>query len=190
MKKVIILTGAIAISIMGFAQNIYTLDKNHARLSFNAVHIGISHIEGNFKTFDATFVSSKEDFSDAQIEMSADVNSINTEVAPRDADLRDNFFEASKFPKLTFKSTSFTKTSGNNHKLKGLITIHGITKPIEFNVVFNGKGQKPHTKKYSYGFTIIGKLNRQDFNVGGEPLLTGAGNEIDLKANVEFIISQ
>ena len=189
MKKTITIIGAIAMSIAGFAQNNYTLDKQHARLTFTAFHIGISHIDGIFRIFDATLVSSKEDFSDAEIEMTADANSLTTEVVPRDEDLRDNFLETKKYPTIHFKSTSFTRTKGNNYKLKGLITIHGVTKPIVFDVVFNGKGQNPHTKKYSYGFTITGKLDRTDFNIGAEPILNGVGYEIELKANVEFIIS-
>jgi polyisoprenoid-binding protein YceI len=190
MKKAITLITIIAFSTIAFSQNIYTLDKNHARLSFSAFHYGISHIEGNFKKFDATFVSSKQDFSDAQITMTADVKSINTEVEVRDNDLRSaNWFDAEKYPTLNFVSTSFTKTNGNNYKLKGNITMHGVTKPIEFDVVFNGKGQSPFTKKYLYGFTITGKLNRNDFNVGAEPIPTGVAYEIELKANVEFIIN-
>ncbi len=119
MKKITTLPRAIVITTFSFAQNNYSLDKNHARLSFSAYHLGISHIEGNFKTFDATFVSNKEDFSDAQIELTADVKSINTEVEMRDHDLRDNWFEVAKFPTLNFKSTSFKKASGNKYKLTG-----------------------------------------------------------------------
>ena len=189
MKKIISLIATIAFTTIAFAQNTYTLDKNHARLTFSAFHYGISHIEGIFKTFDATFVSSKEDFSDAQIEMTADVKSISTEVEMRDNDLRDNWFEVAKFPILNFKSTSFKKVSSNNYKLTGNITIHGVTKPITFDVVFNGKGQSPFTKKYLYGFTITGKLNRNDFGIGAEPIPTGVAYEIELKANVEFVIN-
>ena len=189
MKKIISFITAIAITTFAFAQNTYTLDKNHARLTFSAFHYGISHIEGIFKTFDATFVSSKEDFSDAQIEMTADVKSLSTEVEMRDNDLRDNWFEVAKFPTLNFKSTSFKKVSGKNYKLTGNITMHGVTKPITFDVVFNGKGQSPFTKKYLYGFTITGKLNRNDFGIGAEPIPTGVAYEIELKANVEFVIN-
>ena len=67
--------------------------------------------------------------------------------------------------------------------------MHGVTKPITFNVVFNGKGQNPTTKKYSYGFTIKGKLNRIDFGIGKESLPTDVGYEIELKSNVEFNIN-
>ena len=190
MKKFLFLISACMFGTIAFAQNTYTLDKNHARLSFSAFHFGISHIEGNFKLFNATFVSTKEDFSDAQIEMTADINSINTEVEMRDTDLKSpGWFDAAKYSTLIFKSNSFKKISGKNYKLKGNITIHGETKPIEFDVVFNGKGQNTISKTYSLGFTITGKLNRLDFKVGSDPKATGVGNEIELKSNVEFAIN-
>jgi len=150
--------------------------------------MGISNVEGIFNTFNSTLVSSKEDFSDAQIEMTADVNSINTEVEMRDKDLRDNWFETAKFPTLSFKSTSFIKVSGNKYKLDGNITLHGITKPITFDVVYNGKAQSPFSKKYSYGFTITGKLSRNDFGIGKEKVPT-VSDEIELKSNVEFVVN-
>ena len=190
MKKFLLFISACIFGMSAIAQNTFTFDKNHARLSFSAFHFGISHIEGNFKIFNATFISTKEDFSDARIEMNAEVKSINTEVEMRDNDLKSpQWFDADKYPTLTFKSISFNKMSGKNYKLKGDITIHGVTKPIEFDVVFNGKGQNPMSKKYSYGFTISGKLNRSDFGIGGEPLATGVGNQIELKSNIEFAIN-
>jgi len=190
MKKFLFLISACLFGMTAIAQHTYTLDKNHARLSFSALHFGISHIEGNFNTFDATVISTKKDFSDISIEMKADVKSINTEVEMRDNDLRSpQWFDGDKYSTLTFKSISFKKLKGNNYTLKGNITIHGVTKPIEFNVVFNGKGQNPFSKKYSLGFTLSGKLNRLDFGIGGEPLATGVGKEIELKSNVEFAIN-
>ena len=190
MKKLLLFMSICIFGMPAVAQSTYTLDKTHARLSFSAFHLGISHIEGNFGIFNATFISTKEDFSDARIEMTAEVKSINTEVEMRDNDLKSpQWFDTDKYPALIFKSISFNKISGKNYKLKGNITIHGVTKPIEFDVVFNGKGQNPFSKKYSYGFTISGNLNRNDFGIGGEPLATGVGYEIELKANVEFSIN-
>ena len=187
MKKLILFISVCIFAMSAIAQSTYTFDKNHTRLSFSAFHLGISHIEGNFKLFNASFIFSKEDFSDARIEMTAEVKSINTEVEMRDNDLKSpKWFDADKYPALTFSSISFNKISGKNYKLKGNIIIHGVTKPIEFDVVFNGKGQNPISKKYSYGFSISGKLNRNDFGIGGEPLATGVGNEIELKSNIEF----
>jgi polyisoprenoid-binding protein YceI len=150
MKKIITFMCVISISIAGFAQNSYTLDKYHARLTFTALHDGISYIDGIFKIFDATLVSSKEDFSDAEIEMNADANSLSTEVAPRDEDLRDNYLETQKYPTLSFKSTSFTKVRGNKYKLNGLITIHGVTKPIVFDVVWLYHHRKTEQSRFQY----------------------------------------
>lgn len=190
MKKLLLFVLVNVFAFTAIAQNTYIFDKNHARLSFSVVHFGISSIEGNFKIFNATLISTRKDFSDAAIEVTADVKSINTEVEMRDNDLKStSWFDADKFPALVFKSSSFKKVGGKNYKLKGNITIHGQTKPIEFDVTFNGKGQNPFTKKYSYGFTISGKLNRSDFGIGGEPIATGVGNEIELKSNVEFGIN-
>ncbi|MEO6903519.1 MAG: YceI family protein [Bacteroidia bacterium] len=190
MKKIITLIAVIVFTTIAFSQNTYTLDKNHARLSFSVFHMGISHIEGIFKTFDATLVSNKEDFSDATIEMTAEVKSINTEVEMRDNDLRENWFEATKFPTLVFKSTLFKHVSGKNYKLEGNITIHGITKPIVFDVVYNGKTQSIMSKKYGVGFTITGSLKRSDFGVGKDVLLTGVSDDVELKSNAEFIINK
>jgi len=190
MKKITLFFIASLFAMAAIAQNTYTLDKNHARLAFSVVHFGISHIEGNFKAFDATFTSVNNDFTGAQIEMTADIKSINTEVEMRDNDLRSsNFFDADKYPTMTFKSTSFKKIGTKIYKLKGNITMHGVTKPIEFDVVYNGKALNPMSKKTSCGFTITGKLMRSTFGIGGDPLATGVGNEILLKSNVEFVIN-
>ncbi len=168
----------------------YEMDKNHSKLAFSATHFGISHVEGNFKKFDVTLKSSKEDFSDAVIEMNVDVKSIDTDVEMRDNDLRsNNWFDVEKYSSITFKSTSFKKTTGNNYILSGNITIHGITKPITFNVLYNGKMVNPMSKKQAVGFTVTGKLNRKDFEVGMGPSSVAVGDEIELRSNVEFILN-
>ena len=189
MKKVVLSALLVILfSAIITAQVSYSFDKYHARLSFSAYHLGISYVEGIFKSFDATFISSKKDFTDAQIEMSADLKSINTEVEMRDNDLRQNWFEVDKYPGLTFKSTSFRKVDTRNYKLTGNITIHGVTKLITFDVVYNGKAQNPYSKKYSHGFTVTGKLDRSDFGIGKETIPT-VSFKIGLKSNVEFVIN-
>jgi len=174
---------------VAFAQTTYTLDKNHARVAFSAVHYGISNVEGNFKTFDATLESQKEDLTDAVFTFTADVNSVNTDVEYRDNDLRSpHFFDIANYPTMTFKSTAFRKINGKNYKLNGMITIHGMTRNIQFDVIFNGVAITA-MKKPTAGFTITGKLNRLDFGVGGSPETNGVSNEIQLKSNLEFTIS-
>ncbi len=191
MKIYLTILVALVICAYVFQKNSYSLDENHSRLSFSATHFGVSQVEGNFKVFEATLKSEKEDFSDAVIEMTADINSINTEVAKRDKDLLSaNWFDTEKYPKLMFKSKVFKKLSEKSYKLEGNITMHGVTKPIVFEVIYNGKYLNPMSKQYAVGFTVSGKLNRKDFGIGTELFAAAVGNEIELKSNVEFIINQ
>ena len=185
MKTKLVLIVSMFLSSILFAQTTWTTDKNHAQLHFSAVHFGIAHIEGVFHQFTVSMKSEKEDFSDAQIEMIADVKSLDTQVEFRDNDLRTNWFEAEKFPTLVFKSTSFTKGKNNKYKLKGNITIHGVSKPVEFDVILNGWAVTM-TKKQTAGFTVTGKLKRSDFGLGKDPIATGVSDEIEVWANAEI----
>ncbi|EHQ24972.1 YceI family protein [Mucilaginibacter paludis] len=189
MKKTILLgITALLCSLSVVAQHKYLLDKYHARVGFSATHFGISHVEGNFKTIDATLTAKKADFTDAVITFTADVNSINTDVDYRDKDLKSaGYFNAEKYPTLSFKSTSFKKTGPKSYKLAGNITIHGVTKAIVFNVIYNGTAVTA-MKKPTAGFTITGKLNRLDFGVGTAAVSSGVSNEIELRANIEFTV--
>jgi polyisoprenoid-binding protein YceI len=192
MKKVILMTAFTTFGMVAenFAQTTYELDKNHARLGFSVSHFGISQVEGTFKSFEVIMKSAKSDFSDAQIDFTADISSIDTDNDMRDKDLKgDNWFNAEKYPKMTFKSKSFKKTSGNKYALSGDVTIHGVTKPITLDVVYNGKSANPMTKKMSAGFTVTGKLNRKDFAVGPDSV-SPVGNEIEIRSNVEFVSSE
>jgi len=187
-KLLSISIASLLFATVSFSQKTYMLNKAHSRVGFSATHFGISHVEGNFRSFDATLEAKKEDLTDAVITFTADVNSINTGVELRDSNLKSaDYFDAAKFSTLSFKSTSFEKTNGKNYKLFGNILMHDISKPIVLNVVFNGTAITA-MKKLTAGFTITGKLNRLDFEIGSSPL-TGVSNEIELKSNLEFTIS-
>ena len=189
MLKQIFITSLALVSATIFSQNNYTLDKNHSRLGFTATHFSISHVEGNFKTFDATLKSSKDDFTDAVISMAADTKSIDTDVDMRDKDLKSSsWLDVEKFPNIEFKSTAFKKISDKHYKLEGNITMHGVTKPMVFDVIYNGKALNPMSKKHMVGFTVTGKLNRKDFGVGTEAFESVVGKEIELLSNVEFTV--
>ena len=187
MKKSILFSLVISL-LCSFSTNetMWTQDKMHSQLNFSATHFGISQVEGRFQSFTVNMKSEKADFSDAQIEMAADIKSINTEVEFRDNDLRTSkWFDADKFSTLTFKSTSFTKIKGKVYKLKGFLTMHGITKEVAFDATFNGWAVTM-TKKNTAGFTIKGKLLRSDYNLGNSALLTGVSNEILVWTNIEM----
>ncbi len=163
----------------------WSLDKAHSKLGFKVTHMMISEVEGSFKNFEATITSSKDDFSDAVVELSADVASVSTDNERRDGHLKSpDFFDAEKFAKLTFKSTSFKKSDGKNYNVVGDLTMHGVTKSVTLVVTLNGTAVN-QAKKTIAGFKATGVIKRSEFSVGGAS--PAVGDEITLNANAEFI---
>jgi polyisoprenoid-binding protein YceI len=166
----------------------FIYDKNKSWLTFNAIHPGISKVEGSFKVFDASLKSQKEDFSDAYIEMRAVAKSINTEINSRDTTLRgSDWFNVEKYPFIIFRSTSLKKITDEDYIMDGNVTIHGITKPIKYNVIYKGENVDTISKKHSIRFAVKGKLNRDDFNIGMVPFKKVVSDVIEVNSTVEFI---
>ncbi|PKL82656.1 MAG: polyisoprenoid-binding protein [Ignavibacteriae bacterium HGW-Ignavibacteriae-3] len=170
---------AVLIALISFvtisAQTKWTLDKAHSKVQFTVTHLVISEVTGQFKSFDANIEASREDFTDAKIDFSADVNSISTDNEGRDKHLKsDDFFNAEKFPKLTFKGKSLTKVNGKNYKLVGDLTIRDITKEVTLDVVFNGSVKDPWGNIVA-GFKIKGEINRFDYNLKWNTLIEAGG---------------
>ena len=184
MKKVILLFVSIIVAASLHAQT-WSLDKSHSKLNFTIIHLGISEQEGTFKSFTVKFSAAKEDFSDAAIELVADVNSLDTDNTSRDEHLKAaDYFDVAKYPSLTFKSKSFTKVAGNKYKLTGDLTIKGVTKTIDFDVTYFGTTTHPKTQKRIVGFKVTGVINRIDFGVGKSS--TALSDEVTITANIEI----
>ena len=185
MKKTMIYIALMFVSTFLFAQTVWTTDKFHTQLHFSATHFGIAQVDGIFKSFEVSMKSEKEDFTDAIIELTAEAKSIDTQVSYRDDDMRSpGWFDAAKYPTITFKSTAFKKSKKNNYKLHGNLTMKGVTKPIVLDVVFNGFAVTM-SKKQTAGFRVSGNVKRSDFGIGGTPTETGVSDEIKIWANVE-----
>lgn len=187
MKKIVVLSTA-ALALFAFTTlNVWKSDKAHSRLGFSITHMGISETEGSFKNFDVTVNASKPDFSDAVFELSADVASIDTDIEMRDKHLlAADFFDAEKFPKLTFKSTAMKPVAKNRYKMTGNLTLHGVTKPVTLDVWYRGTIENPMSKAPTTGFQVTGTIKRSDFNLGsgyGAPMLS---DEVKIKADGEF----
>ena len=144
-------------------------DPMHSKLTFTVTHQGLSSISGLFQKFEVTITSAKQDFSDAMFTLSVDMASVNTEVKMRDDDLRsDHFFDITKYPDMTFKSTSIINTTGmkDRFRITGDLTMHGVTKAVTMDVWFRGTKDDPMSKKTKAGIQLKGMINRVDFGVG------------------------
>ncbi|MEO8086947.1 MAG: YceI family protein [Bacteroidota bacterium] len=165
------------------------LDKAHSEIQFKAKHMMISNVTGGFNSYDATIETEDEDFSTAQITFTADTASVNTGSEQRDGHLKgDDFFNAEKFPKITFVSTSVEKTGEGKFKLNGDLTVRDVTKPFSLDVVFEGKVVDPwgNTK---LGFSLNGKLSRKEFGLIWNVVTEAGGilvsDEVKIQASVQ-----
>ena len=191
MKK-LILSAAVALApVLAMAQVKWGLDKSHSSVKFSVEHLVISEVEGNFKMFDGNLESkTANDFTDAKVNFTVDVNSINTDDEKRDGHLKsDDFFNAEKYPKMSFAGTSFKKLKGNMYTLEGNLTIRDVTKPVKFSVVHGGVVKDPWGN-IKAGFKASGKINRKEFGLkwGAVTEAGGAvvGDEVNMIINVEF----
>lgn len=173
------------------ANSVWKMDPTHSEIQFKVKHMVVSHVTGSFTKFDAGVESENEDFQGAKIKFSADISSISTGQEARDAHLRsDDFFNAEKFPKLVFESTSFKKVDAEVYVLKGNLKIRDVTMPIELAVEYGGKVKDPYGN-YRAGFSLAGKINRKDFDLKWNALLESGNavvsDEVRLTANFEFV---
>ena len=186
MKKVSVLITAFMLSAACYAQT-WTADKAHSRVGFTVTHLMVNDVDGSFKNFDASIMSSKPDFSDGQFSFTAQTNSVFTDNDQRDGHLKSaDFFDAANNPTITFQSTSLKKEGDKKFKMTGDLTMHGITKKVVLDVSYRGPVTNPMSKKQEIGVKITGKIKRTDFKLGDKFPSAMVSDEVELTANGEF----
>lgn len=163
----------------------WAIDNAHSEIGFKVRHMMISNVTGYFDDFTASIESDNDEFLNADVTFSAKIHSINTKNEGRDNHLKsDDFFNAEKYPEMSFKSKSF-----DNGKLTGDLTIRDVTKEITLDVEFHGTMTGGDETRA--GFEASGKINRQDFNLKWSAATETGGlvvsDEVRLVINAEFI---
>ncbi|MEK6757454.1 MAG: YceI family protein [Bacteroidota bacterium] len=191
MKRLaVILVLTIFSAFAASAQNSgWRIDKAHTSVGFAVRHMVISEVTGNFRDFDITVNSTKEDFSDAVVDANIKVASINTDNERRDNHLKsDDFFNAEKFPEIKFKSALVEKVGENKYKITGDLTIRDSTKKVTFDATLNGMLKTSRGVLAAWKATI--SINRFDFGLKwNRTIETGgliAGETINVTLNVEL----
>ncbi len=175
----------LAASSLPAQQAPWGFDGVHSKISFNVTHLVISEVTGYFGKFSGQVTSYSDDFANSKIDFEVDVKSISTDNETRDNHLRSaDFFDSEKYPKITFKSKSFTKVDAKNYKLTGDFTIKDITKTITLDVVFGGTIQDPWGNTRA-GFKIKGNIDRFDYNLKWNQVLEAGGAVVG--KNVELV---
>ena len=169
----------------------WKIDTVHSEVNFKVKHLVVSTVRGGFDKFDATIESSSDNFSNAKIKFEADINSINTRNADRDAHLKSaDFFNSEISPKMLFESKSVKNTSDYEMEVIGDLTIRGITKEIKLDVIYNGVVSGIGNVNVA-SFEISGKLNRFDYGLKWNGLTEAGGvmvsNEVKIEILAEFV---
>ena len=165
-------------------------DPAHSSIKFTVKHLTVSEVEGRFKTFEGTLATPSDDFNNAQVNFTAEVASISTDNDMRDKHLKsDDFFNAEKYPKMTFKSTSFKKVKGDTYILEGDLTIRDVTKKVKFAVSYGGTVVDPYGNTKA-GFKATGKISRKDYNLKWNVLTEAGGavvgDDVNILLSMEF----
>ncbi len=163
----------------------YVLDKRHASVVVRVRHMGLSNYTMRFRTVDAHFDYDPKDPMASRVEASVDVNSLDTGEPQYGPKFAKEFLGGDDHPTATFVSTGFEQTGPTSGIMRGDLTLKGITRPVEFNVVFDGyasgllAGQR-------IGFSATGRLRKDDYGISF--IAPGViGDDIDLVIEAEFV---
>jgi len=169
----------------------WKMDPAHSSVGFIVRHMVISKIPGEFKKFEANITFDEKNIKNGTAEMTVQIASINTDNTKRDNHLRSaDFFDAAKYPSMTFKSKKVHDINGNKFKLTGDLTIRGITKEVTFDCELNGFIKDPMGNTRA-GFSATTTINRQDFKVSWNKTLDTGGlvvsDNVDINIGLELI---
>ncbi len=166
----------------------FVLDPYHTRIGFSARHLMVARVRGRFSEFSGKLVVA-EDPLQSSAELVIKAGSVDTGVAPRDADLRsENFLNVEKFPEITFRSTRITGHEGPVFTIIGELTINETTRPVELAVEIEGITDQPSMMggKQVIGFTMTGEIDREDWGMTYNIALEAGGFVVSKKVKIEI----
>ncbi|KAF1004159.1 MAG: Protein YceI [Luteibacter sp.] len=163
----------------------YKLDPTHTMVLFSWNHFGFSNPTANLNNVDGTLVYDEKDPTKATVEATFKLADLDTFVPKLNEHLSsDQFFDAAKYPTITFKSTKVATAGKGKLKVTGDLTVHGVTKPVTLDVTVNKVGENPMMKGTPVaGFDAVATLKRSDFGVGA--YVPNVSDEIKIRITTE-----
>jgi polyisoprenoid-binding protein YceI len=165
--------------------SVWVPDKAHSEVDFSILHLSLSNVRGHFGNIGGTIVLDESDVTRSKVNVTIDVNAVDTGVGARDADLKSaNFFDVAQYPTATFVSTSVVKR-GNGLTVAGNLTLHGVTKPVVLQVEgptgpVTGMDKKPHS-----GFSATATISRTVFGIAPKFPTAVVGDEVKLTIDLD-----
>ncbi len=166
------------------AAGTYAADPHHTQVAWTINHLGFSEYDGVFGDVTGTMTLDPAKPAATAVSIEVPVSGLHTTVAALDEHLKKpDFFDIAKYPTVSFKSTSVA-VSGSTATIAGLLTLHGVTKPVTLAAHFVGAGANPLSKKATVGFAATTTIKRSDF--GMTSLIPALGDSVDLRINAAF----
>ena len=191
----IAVTGGLAAALSlpaAAATSTWQIDPAHSAAQFAVKHLAISTVRGAFTSVKGTVQFDDKDITKSSVDVTIDVNSVDTRQPDRDKDLRsDHFFDAEHFPTITFKSKRIEQLSPGKLKITGDLTIHGITKEVVLDVDGPTAPVKDPWGNQRMAINATTKINRQDFGVKWNATMDNGGvvvgDEVSITIDAEMI---
>jgi polyisoprenoid-binding protein YceI len=166
--RYLVLAGLLGAAVTAQAAPVtYKMDPGHTNVLFSWNHFGFSNPTANLGLGEGTIVFDDKDPSKSSVDVTLPLAGLDTHMPALDEHLKKpDFFDADKYPTVTFKSTNVQAVGGNKFKVTGNLTVHGVTKPVVLDATLNKSGEHPMMKVQTVGFDATATLKRSDFGVG------------------------
>ena len=162
----------------------YTIDPTHTATVFSWNHFGFSTPSANFSDIQGVISVDNAKPANSSVNVTIPLSSLNTNVKALDEHLKTaDFFNAEKYPTITFKSTKVQAISKNKYKITGNLTVKDVTKPVVLDAVLNKQGIHPMTKAQSIGFNATTSFDRSAFGIGA--YVPNVGDKITVNITTE-----
>jgi polyisoprenoid-binding protein YceI len=176
---------------VGTETTTWSIDPGHSSAEFGVKHMMVSTVKGRFRDIEGELHIDEGDPTQSFVRAAVDVASVDTGIAQRDDHLRsDDFFNAERFPKLTFESTKIERTSDDAWTMTGDLTIRDVTRSVVFDVTYDGRGLDVMGKERA-GFSAESKISRKEFGMKWNTLIeTGGvavGDQVRISLNIAAV---
>lgn len=167
-----------------------TIDSQHSTVGFRVRHL-FTKVNGQFRGFEGTIDFDQKRLATSKVTVTIKAETIDTNVENRDKDLRSaRFFDVAKYPELTFVSAGITDVVGGKGRIKGALTMHGVSREVVLDAEFLGAGKDPWGNQ-RYGFHAETKVNRKDFGMAWNEVIEAGGvlvgDEVEIVLDVEAV---
>ena len=168
----------------------YKIDPDHSAAQFSVRHLGVSTVRGQFTRVTGTVTYDPNNLAASSVDAVVDATTVDTRVAGRDADLKsDDFFDVARYPTITFKSREFF-LEGGTLKVKGELTMHGVTKEVILAVDGPTAPIKDSQGNQRVGASVSTRINRKDFGLNWNAAVEGVAvvsDDVNITIDLEAV---